>query len=123
MKNRPFSVVIVSLLFIFVGCIGFAYHLKELSDPNNLNETLLILFLRILAVVCGILLLFRISWARWLTIVWLVYHIIISAFNSIPEMIAHIAFLILVSILLFLPVSLKYFKIKTNSKYEKKFTK
>jgi hypothetical protein len=115
MKNRPLPVIIVSILFILAGCVGFVYHLKELSEPNNnLNETLLILFLRILAVVCGLLLLFRIKWARWLTIAWLIYHVILSAFNSTSEMIAHIALLILVSILLFLPVSSNYFRDKNK---------
>ena len=113
MKNRPLPVIIVSILFILAGGVGLAYHVKELVEfNNNLNETIWILFLRILAVVCGLLLLFRIKWARWLAIAWLVYHIIISALNSISEMIAHILLLILVSVLLFLPVSSAYFQNK-----------
>ncbi len=115
MKNRPLSVIIVSILFILAGCVGFAYHVKELSDSNlNQSETLWILFLRMLAVVCGLLLFFRINWARWLAIVWLAYHIVISAFNSRSEMIAHIVLLLIISVLLFLPVSSKYFQSKSN---------
>lgn len=115
MKSRPLPVIIVSILFILAGCVGFTYHVKELFElNNNLNETIWILFLRILAVVSGLLLLFRINWARWLTIAWLVYHVIISAFNSTSEMIAHIVFWILVSILLFLPVSSVYFQNKSR---------
>ena len=117
MKTRPLPVIIVSILFILSGCVGFAYHVKELFGlNNNLNETIWILFLRILAVACGLLLLFRINWARWLTIAWLVYHIIISAFNSTSEMIAHIVLLIMVFVLLFLPVSSAYFERKNNNK-------
>ena len=113
MKNCPLPVIIVSILFILAGCIGFAYHLKEIFEShNNLAETVWILFLRLLAVACGLLLLFRINWARFLTIVWLAYHVVISALNSTSEMIAHIAFLVLVSVLLFLPVSSAYFHIK-----------
>ena len=113
MKGRPLPVVIVSVLFIIAGCVGLAYHLKEIFElKNNLNETIWILFLRILAVVCGLLLLFRINWGRWLTIAWLVYHVIISAFNSASEMIAHIVLLLFVAVLLFLPVSSAYFKNK-----------
>jgi len=109
--KRPVPVIIVSILFILVGCIGFAYHVKELFDlKNNLYETIGILFLRILAAVCGVLLLFRINWSRWLAITWLIYHVIISAFHSTSEMIAHIVFLVLISVLLFLPVSSAYFK-------------
>ena len=113
MKDRPLPVIIVSVLFILAGCVGFVYHVREFSEPNNnLYELIWILILRILAIVCGILLLFRINWARWVTIAWLIYHIIISAFNSTSEMIAHIVFLILVSVLLFLPVSSAYFQNK-----------
>lgn len=109
MKRRPLPVIIVSILFIVAGCVGFAYHVNELFELN-VNETIWILFLRILAVVCGILLIFRISWARWLAIAWLAYHVVIGAFNSTSEMIAHIVLLLIVSILLFLPVSSAYFQ-------------
>lgn len=111
MNKRPLPVTIVSILFILVGCIGLAYHVKELFNPDkNLSETILILVLRILAAVFGLLLLYRINLARWLIILWLVYHIIIGAFNSMSQMLIHVVFLILVSILLFLPVSSAFFQ-------------
>jgi len=111
MKKPPVPVLIVSVLFILVGCAGFAYHVKEiLNSSNNLYETIWVLFLRIVALVCGLLLLFRINWARWLAIIWLIYHVIIGGLNSTSQMIVHIVFLILVSVLLFLPVSSAYFK-------------
>jgi hypothetical protein len=115
MKNRPLPVIIVSVLFILTGCVGFAYSIKDFFEPNDkLYELIWVLFLRILAAVCGLLLLFKINWARWLAIAWLVYHILISAFNSTPQMIAHIVFLILVSVLLFIPVSSTYFQNKSK---------
>jgi hypothetical protein len=117
MKNRPLPVIIVSILFILAGCIGFAYHLHELfAIDNNLIEAIWILFLRILAIIFGLCLLRKLNRAQWFTIGWLLYHVIISAFNSTSEMIIHITFLILVSILLFLPASSKYFQNKTNDK-------
>jgi len=113
MKGRPLPVIIISILFILSGGIGFAYHVKELLElHNHLNETIWILFLRILALVCGLLLLFRINWARWLLIAWLIYHVILSAFHSTSQTIVHILFLILVSVLLFLPISSAYFERK-----------
>ena len=115
MKGRPLPVVIVAILFILAGGIGFVYHIKELFGANNnLNEAIWVLFLRILAVVCGVLLLFKINWARWLAIAWLLYHVIISALNSTSELIAHILFLVIVSVLLFLPVSSSYFKSRSR---------
>jgi hypothetical protein len=107
--------MIVSILFILTGCVGFAYHIKDFFEPRDkLYELIWVLFLRILAVVCGLLLLFGINWARWLAIAWLAFHVVISAFNSTSEMIAHILLLIIVSVLLFLPVSSKYFQNKNK---------
>jgi hypothetical protein len=113
MEKRPLPIIIVSILFILTGCLGFAYHLKDLFEPgDNPYESIWVLFLRILAVACGLLLLFRISWARWLAIAWLLYHVFIGALNSTSQMIAHIVFLMIVSVLLFLPVSSAYFQNK-----------
>jgi uncharacterized membrane protein len=115
MKGRPLPVIMVSLLFILTGCVGFVYHLNDFVKPDeNRYELIWVLFLRILAVVCGVLLLFRINWARWLAVAWLICHVIISAFNSMSEMVAHIVFLIIVSFLLFLPASSKFFKNKNK---------
>lgn len=114
MKHRPpLPVLIVAVLFILVGCIGFIYLLKDISDPDEtLPVYYLILFLRLLAIVCGLLLLYRINWARWLTIAWLAYHVAISALNSTSEMVAHIVLLVIVTVLLFLPVSSRFFRDK-----------
>jgi len=115
MKNRPLPVIIVSILFILVGIVGFVYHVKELFALNdNMGEAIWILILRILAAVCGLLLLFRVNWGRWLAIAWMFYHVVISAFNSISELVAHIVFLVLISVLLFLPVSSAYFRNKNK---------
>jgi hypothetical protein len=118
MKNRPVPVIIVAVLFILVGCAGFVYHVKEIFELKNQYETIWILFLRLLAIVIGLLLLFRNNIARWLAIAWLAYHVVIGAYNSTSQMIIHIVFLIAVSILLFLPVSSAYFKTTPNNKKE-----
>jgi hypothetical protein len=112
MKKRPIPIIIVAALFILVGIVGFAFHVKEFSDRPY--ETTWVLFVEVVAITCGALLLFKIAWARWLTITWLLYHITISAFNSTSQMIAHIVFLVLVSVLLFLPVSSMYFQSKSK---------
>jgi hypothetical protein len=117
MKKRPIPVVIVSIVFILTGCIGFIYHFNELFEPNyKLYELIWVLLLRILAVVCGILLFLGIDWARWLAIAWLLYHVLLSSLHSTSEMITHIFLLIIFSVLLYLPASNGYFKIKTYNK-------
>jgi len=115
MKSRPLPVLIVSILFIFAGLIGFSYHITDFFDPGEkLYVTLTVELLRILAFVCGILLLRANNTGRWLSIAWILLHVLISAFNSTSEMISHFVLLIVVSILLFLPVSSTYFRNKKH---------
>ena len=115
MKNCPLPVIIVSILFIVAGCVGFVYHLKEFFDPNaKLYELFWVQFVRILAIVCGFLLLRSINWARWLAIAWMFYHVLISAFHSPSDVILHIVFLLLVIVLLYLPKSSAFFQMKNQ---------
>jgi hypothetical protein len=67
-------------------------------------DLLFIEFVRIIAIVCGVLLFMSVNWARWLAIAWLLYHAIIGAFHSTSEMISHIIILLVVVVLLYLPV-------------------
>src|SRR5918993_343504 len=115
MKNRPIPVLIVSILFILAGCIGFVYHFSELFELNeNLYGPILVLLIRMIAAVCGILLFLGINWARWLAIAWLLYHVFLSFFHSTSQMIAHIVLLIIVSVLLYFPSSNRYFNVKSD---------
>jgi hypothetical protein len=115
MKNRPLPVIIVSILFIIAGSVGFIYHFKEFFEPNaSLTEVLFIQFVRITAIVCGFLLFMSVNWARWLAIAWLLYHVIISAYHSTSEMITHIVILLIVAVLLYLPQSSAFFRRKDN---------
>ena len=110
MKNRPLPVIIVSLLFIIAGAVGFVYHFKEFFETNaKLQELYWVQLLRITAIFCGILLLRAVNWARWLAIAWLLYHVVIGAFHSTPEMIFHIVILLAVAVLLYLPKSSAFF--------------
>lgn len=113
MKNRPLTILIVAIVFIITGIVGFSYHLKDFFDPHEkLYVTLIAETLRILALVCGILLFLGINWGRWLAIAWMLSHVLISAFNSISQMFIHIAFLAVISVLLFLPISSAFFRSK-----------
>jgi hypothetical protein len=116
MERRPVKVVIVGLMFILAGCLGIAFHLKDFSQPGSkLSEVTWVLIVRLVAVICGVLLFFRVDWARWIAVIWLLYHVVLSAFHSTAELAVHIILLIAVTILLFLPVSSAYFRNKRES--------
>jgi hypothetical protein len=51
---------------------------------------------RLLAIVAGAGLLRGASWARWLAIVWMAYHVVLSAWHSMSELVTHIAVLTVV---------------------------
>ena len=111
MKKAPIPVIIVSVLFIVAGSVGFVYHFKELFESNaRLNEILWIQFVRVLAIVCGLLLLLSVNQARWLAIAWLLYHVVIGALHSTTQMISHIVLLLFVVVLLYLPKSSVFFQ-------------
>ena len=94
---------------------SFNLMIKEFFDPNTkLYELFWVQFVRILAIVCGVLLLRSINWARWLAIAWLLYHVLISAFHSPSDVIVHIVFLLLVVVLLYLPKSSAFFQMKNQ---------
>jgi hypothetical protein len=105
--KRPIPVTILGGLFIAAGLVGIAYHLSERPvDPS----IILVTFVRILAVVGGVFLLMGHSWARWLLVGWLGFHVVVSAFHSLSEMAAHAVLLIVVVYFLFTPPAAKYFQ-------------
>lgn len=113
MKKYPLPVLIVAAALMVAGVVGFFYHFKEFADPDQkIYVTMLVELLRIVAFVSGLLLLRANNPGRWLSIAWVLLHVVISAFNSVGETIMHIVVLLIVCILLFLPVSSNYFNKK-----------
>jgi hypothetical protein len=105
--ERPFQVAVLGWLFIGVGVLSTAYHL--LKDPID-RWTIPITLVGIVAVVAGIFLLRGARWSRWVVLVWLAFHVVASAFNSLPDAIAHGAFLLVVGYFLLGPPTSKYFQ-------------
>lgn len=115
MKGIPFIVLVVAILFIGVGLAGFILHYHDFFQANtNFYEVLGEQFLRVLAIVCGVFLLLAADWARWLSVAWVLAHVIISAFNSMDETVAHLVFLFAVAIVLYLPASSSFFQHKAK---------
>jgi hypothetical protein len=50
------------------------------------------------------------NWARWLWIVWMVFHVAISFLNTLSEVLVHAVMLALFSFLLFRPSASAYFQ-------------
>lgn len=112
MKNlntaeRPFQVAFLGWLFIAVGTVSSTYHLVK--NPFD-RWTIPIMLVGIIAVVAGFFLLRGARWSRWLLLVWLAAHVVISAFNSLPDAIVHAALLLVIGYFLLGPPTSKYFQ-------------
>jgi len=105
--KRPFHVTILGCLFILAGLVGLIYHL---SDRPFDHWIILICTVRIIAVVGGVFLLLGHGWARWLLLAWLAVHVVVSAFHSTSEALAHVVLLIVVSYFLLWSAASKYFR-------------
>jgi len=111
MNKRPFSVVVLSLLMIVAGAFGLVYHIRELNLQHPFQKDVLwVLLLRLLAIVCGVFMLRGSNWARWLTLGWLAYHVVLSMFHSVGEVAAHAILLAVFAFFLFRPRAAQYFR-------------
>jgi hypothetical protein len=105
--KRPIPVTILGCLFIGAGVIGLAYHLSE----RPLDRWVVALsIIRILAVIGGVGLLVGQGWARWLMLTWLAFHVVVSAFHSLSEFVAHLTLMLVVAYVLLRPPASQYLR-------------
>ena len=108
MGKRPVSVLIVAVVYLVVGVIGFGYHFPELTAGHR--DAIAIELTELTAVIAGVALLMRKNWARWLALAWVVFHVLISLFHPLRELLVHAALCVLIAWLLFQPATARWFK-------------
>jgi uncharacterized membrane protein HdeD (DUF308 family) len=106
MNKRPLSVTIIGWIFIAVGIVGLIYHSTHPKEDYHLW----ILFVRVLALVCGVCMLFRQNWARWVTAAWLAYHVYLSVHHKTSELIIHALLFVVIVFFLFRATATAYFR-------------
>ncbi|HEU5291160.1 MAG TPA: hypothetical protein VFU05_10985 [Cyclobacteriaceae bacterium] len=112
MKNRPLSITLISFLFIGAGIAGIIYHADDWRNITAHPEETWVLFLRLLAIVGGMFALTGKNWARWLLLAWIVFHVVLSIFHPVEELIMHIIITIIIAIALFNRRANSYFQKK-----------
>ena len=119
MNKRPLSVTIIGWLFVVAGAIGFVYHASEFSLRPFRFDVVLVCIVRLLAILSGVFLLRGRNWARWLLLIWLAYHVILSAFHSFSDVLIHSLLLVVIAYFLLRPKASSYFgssNAKTSTK-------
>jgi len=116
MMQRPRAVTVASYLFIATGIVGFAYHVTEFQMRAPFaGDALEVLLLRLLALVAGIFMLRGANWARWIAILWLAYHVVLSAFHSWSETVMHALLLAVIMYVLLRRDAAEYFRGTTRT--------
>ena len=111
MNERPLSVAVISCLSMTAGVVGIAYHATEFKAERPFEyELVWVCFVRLLAILCGVFMLRGRNWARWLLLVWIAYHVVLSAFHSLSELVMHGLLFAVVAWFLFRPRASAYFR-------------
>jgi hypothetical protein len=106
--RRPIAVTILACLYIAIGALGVVGHFREsLASPRG---GVWIELLELVALVSGIFLLLGRNWARWLTLAWIAFHVILSFWDPLLRLVVHCAFLVLIAWVLLHPSAARYFR-------------
>lgn len=108
--GRPVSVTIVAWIYILAGIGGIAAHISEFNARHPLDsDSIMALIVRILAIVAGAFMLRGSNWARWLAIAWIAFHVLLSAFHPVRELVVHCVLFAVFAYLLFRSAATAYF--------------
>jgi hypothetical protein len=110
MNKRPVSISIIACLFAAVGVVAVSYHATEFTAGPIQYDLVLVCLVRLFAIVCGVFLWRGRNWARWGVIVWLAYHVILSAFHNLGEVAMHALLLAIIAWFLFRPSASAWFR-------------
>jgi hypothetical protein len=110
-RARSISVSVIGWLFLAAGIIGLAYHGKDLLKEGPFRYDLVwVCLVRLLAVVGAVFLLRGHNWARWLLVVWMAYHVVLSALRSASEVVVHSLLFGVIAYFLFSAKAAAYFR-------------
>lgn len=105
--KRPVAVILVATVYLLIGTAGFIRHFPDLATGQS--DAIAIEITEITAVVCGVYLLRRHNWARWLALWWVIFHVMLSLLHPLPELGLHAALCVLIAWALFRPATSAWF--------------
>jgi hypothetical protein len=111
MRGRPLSATIISLLLIATGVIGLVSHLARVTAGQHFPyDALWASLVSLLAIAAGVGMLRAGNWARWLSLAWIAFHVILSLFHTRFELAVHILVFAAFAYFLFRPPASEYFR-------------
>ncbi len=111
LMKPPISVTLVAILLILSGAAGIIYHMTDVKSWHPLPYGYMaILLIRVLAIVAGIYVLRGHDWARWVALLWIAFHLVISFFNDWSQVAVHAVVLAIFAYVLLRPAANAYFR-------------
>ena len=116
MKARPLSITIIAWLFMIFGSIALLSGLLPLAGANKaqliaeFKQHWMVHLSRVVQIVCGLYMLRGHNWARWLLVVWMGYHIVLSVLHSPLQLFVHSLLFAVILYFLFRPQASAYFR-------------
>ncbi|MGO9324234.1 MAG: hypothetical protein ACLP07_06695 [Terracidiphilus sp.] len=108
--KRPITITILSWLYIAIGVLSTAAHYANFSSHKPMvNEFVWITALGAAAILAGAFMLHGQNWARWLGLVWMATHVVISALHLMHGFLIHSVLLVLIAYFLFRREAREYF--------------
>jgi hypothetical protein len=115
-NKRPVAVIVIGGIFLVAGVIGFSYHATEFRRHGSFPyDVLWVCLVRLVAVISAVFMLRGRNWGRWVLVIWMGYHVILSVFHSTSQVIVHGLLLVVIAYLLFRPSSSAYFRGRTRN--------
>lgn len=82
--------IVISWLLILISIAGIVSNAAALKPSEMFRaDNALVLVVRLMGVVCGVFMLRRHNWARWASLAWLAFHVVIGFLNSMGQGIVH----------------------------------
>jgi hypothetical protein len=101
MKTRPLAVTVLGWLFIAVGMAALVVDFRHLTARPFHQEDIWIALVHILAIVAGSFMLRGDNWARWLALLWMAFHVVITVLNAWHGFLVHVIIFAGITFLLF----------------------
>lgn len=109
--GRPMPVTLLAIVYMAMGAIGIVYHYPGFRSQQKWHqEDVWIELTEAAALIGGVFLWRGRNWARWLAVAWMAFHVVLSMFNTLREVIIHAILCAVIAWILFGPPGARYFR-------------
>ena len=108
--KRPVSLTALALLYVAIGAVGLVVHFPGFRGERGFQrDDVWIELTEAVAILSGVFLLQGKNWARWLALAWILFHVVLSAFDAFRGLVIHSVICVVIGWILFRSPTSNYF--------------